>query len=240
MNRNLYVFWTGDNAIPENRQRSLDGMKNTGLEPVLVTARNLHDFIPADRLHPAYPFLNLAHRADYLRCYFMKHHGGAYSDIKYNQASWLEAYEALEHDPDAWVTGYREVSPQGVADLYLSSRQLREGLLDNIRAQVAWRKLQLNYKKLIGTCAFIFKDGTPLVDAWWNTLNQRLDVLLPQLEKHPAKHPKEVPGAVYDGEKSRYPVPWTHILGDIVHPLLLSHAGRVRYDLPTPDFRNYW
>ena len=239
MNRHLYVFWTGDNPLSENRQRSLDGMSNTGLSPILVTGRTLHDFVPADKLHPAYRFLNLAHRADYLRCYFMKHHGGGYSDLKYNGASWVAAYEGLEGDPDAWATGYREVSPRGVADIYLSSRQLKEGLAANIRAQVQWRYLQWHYKTLIGTCAFIFKENTPLVDAWWETLNQRLDTLYPKLERHPAKHPKELPGAVYDGERSRYPVPWTHLLGDILHPLLHEHRGHLRYDLPNPDFSNY-
>jgi len=234
MNRHLYVFWTGDNPLSENRQHALDGMKNTGLSPILVTGRNLHDFVPESRLHPAYPFLNLAHRADYLRCYFMKHHGGGYSDLKYNGASWVAAYEGLERDPRAWATGYRETSPRGVADLYLSSRQLREGLAANVRAQVQWRYLQWHYKTLIGMCAFIFKEGTPLVDDWWRILNARLDALYPKLERHPAKHRKEVPGMVYDGVRSRYPVPWTYLLGDILHPLIHQYSERIRYDLPRP------
>ena len=33
-------------------------------------------------LHPAYNYLSSVHKADYLRCYLMHHHGGAYSDIK--------------------------------------------------------------------------------------------------------------------------------------------------------------
>lgn len=234
MNRNLYVFWTGENPLHEAGERSLDSMKNTGLELVFITPRNLHDFIPPDRLHPAYDFLNLAHKADYLRCYFMKHHGGAYSDLKYNPTSWVEAFDALEADPAAWATGYRERAARGVADLYLSSRQLHEGFAKNLHAQLQWRHLQLNYRKLIGMCAFIFKPQTPLVDAWWESLNQRLDALYPALEKHPARYPKEVPGGIYDGEKSRYPVPWTYVLGDILHPLALDHAERLRYDLPAP------
>ncbi len=239
MNREIFVFWTGDNPLSENRQRALESMKNTGLAPVLVTGRNLHEFVPEDRLHPAYPHLNLAHRADYLRCYFMKHHGGGYSDLKTNEASWLAAYDALERDPEAWACGYREVSPRGVADIYLSSRQRKEGLAAAIRAQLQWRYLQWHYKSLIGTCAFIFKEGTPLVDAWWEALNQRLDTLHPELERHPAKHPKELPGVIYDGEKSRYPVPWTYLLGDILHPLIHQYRTHIHADLPTPDFSNY-
>lgn len=239
MNRQVFVFWTGENALSENRQRSLESMRNTGLEPVLVTGRNLHEYVPAERLHPAYPFLNLAHRADYLRCYFMRHHGGGYSDLKYTESSWMDVYHALDGNPDAWAAGFREGGPRGVADIYLSSRQRREGLGSNIRAQWQWRFLQWHYRKLIGTCAFIFKEGTPLVEEWWQTLNQRLDALYPELEKHPARYPKELPGQINEGVKSRYPVPWTYLLGDILHPLVYQHRERILYDLPAPDFSNY-
>lgn len=234
MTRKLYLFWTGDNPLSDHYERSLESMTNTGLEPVLITGRNLHDVVPKDRLHPAYPYLNLAHRADYLRCYVMKHHGGAYSDLKYPPTSWIPAFDALESDPDAWASGYRETSPRGVADLYMSSRQLKEGLIANIQAQVRWRRLQWHYKTLIGTCAFIFKPNTPLVDAWWQALNERLDALHPRLERHPANYPKEQPGAVYEGERSRYPVPWTYLLGDILHPLAFRYSEHLRYDVPKP------
>jgi len=239
MNRALYVFWTGENPISEARLRSLDSMKNTGLEVLFITPKNLHEYLPAESLHPAYAFLNLAHKADYLRCYFMKHHGGGYSDLKFNEASWLDVFDALDRHPDAWAAGYREVAPHGVADLYISSRQLRESFAESFRAQLRWRFLQMNYQKLIGTCAFIFKKDTPLVDEWWQALNQRLDSLYPALEKNPSRHPKEVPGMRIDGEKSRYPVPWTHLLGDILHPLAYKYHDRLIYDLPSPGFSNY-
>lgn len=239
MDRKLFVFWTGDNPMSENRARSLEHMAATGLDLVLVTPQSLGDFVPEGHLHPSYPHLNLAHRADYLRCYFMRHFGGAYSDLKAPQASWGPAFDALSCDPEAWATGYREVAPRGVADLYLSSRQLREGLGRNLRAQWEWRRLQWNYRLLIGTCAFIFKTGNPLVEEWWTMLNERLDALHPALERNPARHPKEQPGMMIEGERSRYPVPWTYLLGDILHPLAYRYHARLRYDLPPPSFTDY-
>lgn len=239
MNRALYVFWTGENPVSENRRRSLEAMANTGLPLVFVTAQNLPEYLPPARLHPAYPSLNLAHRADYLRCYFMHHHGGAYSDLKLNASSWLAAFEGLANDPEAWATGYRELRANAVADIYLSARRRRAGFVPSLRAQLQWRHLQLNYRKVIGNGAFIFKPGTPLTAAWWEALNQRLDELLPELERHPARHPKDQPGMRIDGEPSRYPVPWTYLLGDVLQPLALQHSARLRYDLPPPEFTNY-
>jgi len=46
---------------------------------ILVTPQNVADYVPDP--HPAYPFLHLAHRADYLRCYLLHHYGGVYLDV---------------------------------------------------------------------------------------------------------------------------------------------------------------
>ena len=55
---------------------------NSSCDVVLVTSDNLSSWL-VSALHPAYTYLSFTHRADYLRCYFMHHYGGSYSDIKY-------------------------------------------------------------------------------------------------------------------------------------------------------------
>ncbi len=237
--RKVYVFWTGDNAMSEARRSSLDSMATTGCEVVLVDTHNLHDFVPAQRIHPAYPFLNLAHRADYLRCYFMKHFGGGYADLKPISHSWTEAFELLESDPNLWGIGYREVNRNGVANIYASSRQLNENPLRRLSTYIRWRLMRRQYKDLIGLCAFAFKPDTPFVNEWWDELNRRLDRLLPALQKTPARHPRERPGEIYAGEASRYPVPWTYVLGDIFHPLILKYRNHMNSSLPPPGFKDY-
>lgn len=58
--------------------------------------------------------------------------------------------------------------------------------------------------------------------------------IAPALAENPARVPKERPGVIYDGEVSRYPVPWTHLLGDIHHPLVRRYRRRILKVVPTP------
>ena len=235
----LYVFWTGDNEMSPARRSSMESMASSGCEVVLVDRHNLHDYLPREQLHPAYEYLNLAHRADYLRCYFMKRYGGGYADIKPLNASWNQALEALESDDDIWAVGYPEVGRNGVANIHASSVQLGQGAAQRLASYLRWRLMRRRYRHLIGLCAFAFKPETPLVNAWWAELNVRLDALLPALRENPARYPRERPDYTYDGKPSHYPVPWTYLLGDIFHPLVLRHRRHVRALLSPPGFENY-
>jgi hypothetical protein len=84
MERKLFCFWTGDNAIPVARARSIDSLSNSGLEVCLITNDTIGEYLSECDLHPAYYSLNLAHRADYLRAYFMHHYGGGVLRYKEN------------------------------------------------------------------------------------------------------------------------------------------------------------
>ena len=75
-------------------------------------------------LHPAYYYLNLAHRADYLRAMFMNFYGGGYADIKSNTKSWKDCFEVLNSTDRAYAMGYTEVSRRGVAKIFKSSLKL--------------------------------------------------------------------------------------------------------------------
>jgi len=75
----IWMCWTGRNAMPAHLQLCLRTIRrNSGLPVVLVTPDNLLEYVPDP--HPAYPFLHLAHRADYLRCYLLHNYGGIYLD----------------------------------------------------------------------------------------------------------------------------------------------------------------
>jgi len=235
----LYVFWTGDNPIPEIRKASLQTMSKAGLNVNFIDKNSLYEFLKKESIHPAYKYLNLAHRADYLRAYFMHHFGGGYCDIKAVRESWLPALNYLQSSDRLLAVGYREMSRHTVANIYQSSKIIGAGKRDEIINYLKWRWLQLNFQKLIGNGAFIFKPKTTLTMAWWSELNNRLDFLMPSLERNPAVHPKERGGLIYNGVLSHYPVPWTYLLGDILQPLVLKYYRRVSKDLPPPDFRNY-
>ena len=237
---NIYIFWTGDNPIPEVRLKSIEVMNtNSQSDIVLVDNDNLHQYIDSNDIHPAYEYLNLAHKADYLRCYFMHHFGGGYCDIKQINDYWRPSFELLNSRDDLFCIGYQEVNRWGVANIYKSADQLNLAIYKKFASKIMYRFYQLNYKSLIGNCAFIFKPNSNLTQEWWDILNTRLDELLPALRLNPAKHAKERGGHEYDGIISNYPVPWTYVLGDILQPLSFKYRSAISRTLPPPKFTDY-
>ena len=237
----IYIFWTGSNEIPQVRKDSINSIKEkSGAEVVLVGESNIYEYIHPGKIHEAYPLLNLAHRADYLRCYFMHHFGGGYCDIKSISGSWTPYFDLLRQDHNLLGVGYKEANRHGVANICQS-----QAILDGCKAHtdvsafLKWRLMQLRYRKLIGNGAFIFKPRSDITNLWWRELNHRLDFILPRLIKNPAQHPKERPNHVYDGIVSQYPVPWTWILGDILHPLSYKFRKKLLRVLPPPNFKDY-
>ncbi len=79
----IYCFWIGDNEMSENLKNAIKSLQDTSGVPVkIVTQHNLADYIvPGYPLHEAYDHLSFVHKSDYLRCYFMLHYGGGYSDV---------------------------------------------------------------------------------------------------------------------------------------------------------------
>lgn len=234
---NLWAFWTDDNPLSANRERSLLSMHNSGLELVIVNRQNIGDYVDASDIHPAYWHLNAAHKADFLRCYFMHKYGGAYCDIKTIANSWVKSYNKLIESPVLLCSGYREISPGAVANPYASSRLIGESLRRQASAYFTWKRLRARYRDLIGCGAFIFKQNSPFTHDWWFQLNNRLDHLCAKLKENPAVHPKERYGDCVNGKYSKYPVPWTYLLGDIFHPLCLKYSHRIDKELPPPAFR---
>jgi hypothetical protein len=212
----VWCFWTGDNELTPNRVEGLQTMEaNIGIPVKLVTPATLGEYILPDHpLHPAYEHLSLVHRADYLRCYFMHHHGGGYGDIKRYKHSWKRAFARLERS-DKWGLGYKEVGAYGVVSL--------EGALGV--------DLKKNWRILVGNGAYIFRPHTPVTHEWYNELMRRMDIYHDALAAHP--------GNIL-GDNEGYPIPWAGILGYIFHPLALKYHDRLlRDNCIKPSFKNY-
>ena len=104
----VFAVWTGQNAMSDVRRRSLDILRytNLGLDVHFVTPRNLSEYLVTGHpLHPSYEDLSFHHRADYLRAYFMHHHGGAYADIKPLTGAWGPVLDKLNSSPTLWAGG---------------------------------------------------------------------------------------------------------------------------------------
>lgn len=81
--------------------------KNAGVPVILVTPHNITEYVPDP--HPAYPFLHLAHRADYLRACLLHKYGGIYLDVDTiclqslaGLFDLLDTYEAVGYDGSQW------------------------------------------------------------------------------------------------------------------------------------------
>lgn len=213
----IYCFWTGNNPMTENRLNAIEALKKkSGVNIQIVTPENLKDYILKDYpLHKSYEFLSLVHKSDYLRCYFMHHYGGGYSDVKQTEQNWTAAFEKIKNSNEKWILGYSEISKYGVAQL--------EGKIG--------KDLKKYYKNVIGNCAYICKPKTKFTDEWYNELHKRLDTYYETLQKHPGN---------IMGDNDGYPIPWTNILGDIFHPLCLKyHQYIIHDDSIKPIFENY-
>ncbi|MDT0193763.1 hypothetical protein Q9R30_00155 [Arthrobacter sp. AB6] len=218
LDRVIYCFWTGSNAITPNRLIGLESMiaKNPGIDVRLITPNKLDDYLLAgEPLHPAFHDLSLVHRSDYLRCYFMNFWGGGYCDIKTLHHSWSPAFDRLDADTGKWALGYHEVASDMTARL--------PGRLG--------RDVRRRYSRLIGNGAFIMKPQTPLTREWYSRLLERMDFYAEALKLHPGNERGDNPG---------YPIPWIDILGNILPPVALKYHHRlIQDDTVRPSFSDY-
>ncbi len=212
----VYAFWGDRNELTPSRKKSLEVIReNIGVKFCFVTPDNLEDYILADHpLHEAFSHLSSVHKSDYLRCYFMHHYGGGYTDVKQQQNSWQQAFEELNNS-DSYVMGYPETGVRGIAPT--------GGVLE--------KDLKRYWKNLLGNCAYICKPRTQFSSEWYNEMLARMDCFSKELKLHP--------GNAY-GDNEGYPVPWSYIAGQIFHPLCLKHHTKtLKSKRLMPNFKNY-
>ena len=228
-NNVIFSFWTGKNRMSDDRKSSLATIrKNSACDLRLVTPENIDEYIVDEYpFHPAYEFLSLTQKSDYLRCYFMHHLGGGYLDIKPINHPWNTYFELLRNHPELFAVGYTEPDASCVAPF-----------ADNTKEMMA------NYKKLIGNGAFIFRPNTEFTKLWYQAQYDLLDESYELLKKHPARFPTdcyEAPSPYwllrrYGLGRSKYPIRWTGLQGDLFHPLCYRFTDRIDKSLPAPDF----
>jgi hypothetical protein len=208
----IYCCWTGNNEMSQNRQLCLQQLENTSdCKVILITPNNLNDYIvPEYPLHAAYKYLSETHKADYLRTYLMHFHGGGYSDIKKTTGSWKKSFNDVKQS-DYWICGYPE-----------------------IEGGVGYAPHANKWKELIGNCAYICKPRTKLTTEWYNAMIALLDTKLDELKLHPAKHPQD-----QKCDRSKYPIRWIEMLGEIFHRVAYQYNDHVLNTLPISIFKEY-
>lgn len=211
----IYCFWTGDNEMPKNRRLAyLELVNISGCEVKLITPQNLQNYVLKDHpLHPAYEYLSCVHKADYLRCYFMHHHGGGYSDVKGATHSWKPLFDRLNNDDSKLALGCPETYSWYVA----YTHNFKEGYaFSNLNEE-----MHNHFPYIIGNTAYIFKSYSPFTYIWIEELHRRLDIVYDDLKRNP--------GNIW-GNNEGYPIPWNSILGQIFHPLSLIYYQQIIRD----------
>lgn len=216
IDRVIYCFWTGDNEMSDNRKRGYQSLiENSGVEVKLITPKNLHEYIlPEYPLHPAYDYLSLVHKSDYLRCYFMHFYGGGYCDIKPNFKNWESAFDLLNDDKNSWVLGTTEAD--GI------SMGRGQGIID--------KDLQYYYRHCVGTCAFVCKSNTKITTEWYLELLRRMDNFSGELKKYPGD---------IKGRNKGYPITLHGVLSQIWAPVCLKYKEKIIHHDIFPTRENY-
>lgn len=206
----LYLFWAGSNQITENRAKSIDILRsnNRDIDVILVDESNLKDFVvPGYPLHDRYCDLSYVHRSDYLRAYFMYHHGGAYLDIKPFSGKISEMIKRLNDNPLLWAVGSPEMHGSGAPPL--------GGRLS--------KDAKIHYANTLSQFCFAFRPKTSFAAEWLTEVERRLDYFSVDLERFPANGPMGI-------ENPNYPIPWFSILSAIIRPLSLKYADKILLD----------
>lgn len=214
--RRIFVFWTGTNQLTPNRLAGLEALRQAmpAVDVIMIDRSNLSDWL-VEPLHPAYEYLSAVHKSDYLRCYFMHHHGGAYSDIKPPTSDWTQVFDELEADRSSFAIGYPlETSLEVAAPLGRSGNLVRR-----------------EFRRLVGVGAFIFRPHSIFSEEWLRRLHLFLDDKLPEL--------RGSPGNIW-GDNEGYPIEWSEMLGQIFHPLNFALSSGFRQDSRLrPVIENY-
>jgi hypothetical protein len=249
MEYKIYCWWLNEENMSENRQNSLNNLRSvTECDIIFINNKNLNDYIlPNYPLHEGYQYLSEIQKGDYLKGYFMHHYGGGYSDIKKTLGSWIQFFDDLNSDESLYLIGYGEREPGHIARLENCTLNPTKSVycLDNTINEdgTEWSSKQIvqNWSYLVGNGAFICKKNTPFTNDWWNGLNEKMDGYLEQLKKFPSKWDRDARDHInpITGEKSKYPISWAVINGNIFHPLCLKYKNNIQKNLHYPIVTNY-
>lgn len=245
----IYCFWLNDEEMSANRKDSLQNLiELTDCEIVFITKNTLYKYILPDvPLHKGYKYLSEIQKSDYLKCYFMHHYGGGYSDIKKTLGSWVHFFEELNSNDKIYCIGYGEKSPNDIAILEnctlnpSESKYCAEYTRNELGDKWDSTVIKQNWSSLIGNGAFICKKNTPFTLNWWQGLNEKMDGYFNQLKDNPSKWERDARNHIipHTLEESKYPISWAVINGCIFHPLCLKYKDNILQNLHYPIVKDY-
>tara|TARA_Y100000310_G_scaffold45307_1_gene42237 strand:- start:234 stop:968 length:735 start_codon:yes stop_codon:yes gene_type:complete len=195
---NVYLMWLGDAEMTPERKECFDHINdNCPFKVHLITSENLSDYLAKDApLHEGYKYLSATHKFDYLCNYVMCHLGGIVIGIKktYQWDVWEEYFDKLCSDDNLWLCSARGIGPNGISPAC---------------SRGSYQEYRTNWKKIFGHIGWMTKKNTPIVKSFVTENHRVLDVLLPHLEKNPARWSRDSS----EDPRTTYKMPWS-LLGD--------------------------
>lgn len=230
----IWCYWEGE-EMSGNRKVSFEYLKkNIGVPLGLISPSNLSLFIKENHPLPkSFNKLSIVHRSDYIRTYLMHHYGGGWHDIKATEVSYKEVWQEFANT-DIWIVGKKE-SKKGAA-----KTTDQQGLY-----------MPNYYQDLISVPSWVARPNTLLSKSILECLERIISENANQLNKHPAKHPREkklivgnmikrgfdILKFIYQKRSLHYPLEWT-LFGSAFHPYILKYKKHVSYKLPFDTIKN--
>jgi hypothetical protein len=105
----VWAFWMHDYAMETRSLEDLQNMTDTlKVNVQAVTPSSLDQYnVTEEPFHKALDYLAPNHKLDYLRAYFMHHHGGGYLEIAKRQTNytWQAAFDYIGDNESYWFLG---------------------------------------------------------------------------------------------------------------------------------------
>lgn len=219
--RMLWLFWFG--SLGPVRRRSIDMiMATAGVEVTLLTDLNYTKVLERAKLHPLAlsPALSKVHLSDYLRAFVMHHYGGAYQDVKPTKIDWSDKLAALNNDSNAWFIGADE-HPGFKANPAWDVDFGKDGLLPS------YSYVRSKSKHCITSNGYYAaKPNTPLTERWLQLVTKKMTHFAASVELHPAPKPRCCPPKEH--LMNGYPIYWTELHGNLLHPLQTVFCRHVK------------
>ena len=174
----------------------------------------------------------------------MHHYGGGYADVKPFTDTWEPAFKKLNESKKHFIIGYPELLYGGLTPLkhnFLADKSIYPNYENQLYSEeLVFKDLTKHTPLLIGTCSFICKPYTPLTKAWYEELHKRMDTAYDLLVDFNEKNKGDI---IYNEEEypdKGYPIPYFHLLGQIIHPLMLKyHQHILQYKKLIPVLKDY-
>lgn len=178
--------------------------EKAGCEVRLVTPKNLNDVLEefdCPNLHPAYEYLSVTHKSDYLRVFLCRHVGGAYTDVKPVNRDFRGLIQQL-NESDRWFLGQRSQSLSALGGYSVINRLKGVSPLPTTSFM-----------------SFAARPGSAFLVEFLNRMDLFLTEKSEQLRKNPATFARDV---ILEEAKDSYPVGWHELLGSIGHEMQIE------------------